>query len=620
MRGMIAWLVTGILVVAGASVARGSAQTDPPTPLQIATLTAANPTKDDQFGYSVDVAGDTIVVGVPFAGMGGDKRGAAHVFTANRDGTVTQTAILNSPEPANEEYFGASVAMSADTIVIGAPGATSNRGAVYLYEKPASGWGDATKTATLTASNSAEAAWFGYSVGISGDTVVAGAIGHDRWRGAGYVFSKPSGGWSTATETAILTASNAADDDRFGYSVDVSGDTIILGAPGAKNSQGAAYVFGKPSGGWSTATETVMLIRPVPVVEDWFGLSVGVSGDTIVVGAPGTSDKRGSGHVFKKPPGGWATVTETATLTASNAADGAQLGMSVKISEDRILIGAPYAGSGGKDRGAAYVFSKSLATETAILTASNPVDDDSFGWSVGMSADTIVVGAVGVVKFQGTAYVYGAPGISVAPGSWDFGNVRKGKESSRTPVTVTNTGLAPLVVSEIGLSGANPRQFSIASQTCTGTPIAAGSTCTVDVRFSPTRFGVKSASLTLASSATASPQVVDLTGVGTGKKKQTLTPKPPKRLKRVGTTVITRPKARTNAQQRVRTTVRGGPMKASATGQVRYFSVLRAKSGKVAIRTYGRKDLKITVTQRAPATSGYLRFKRDTVYVNGERQ
>ena len=210
MRGMIAWLVTGILVVAGASVARGSAQTDPPTPLQIATLTAANPTKDDQFGYSVDVAGDTIVVGVPFAGMGGDKRGAAHVFTANRDGTVTQTAILNSPEPANEEYFGASVAMSADTIVIGAPGATSNRGAVYLYEKPASDWGDATKTATLTASNSAEAAWFGYSVGISGDSVVAGAIGHDRWRGAGYVFSKPSGGWSTATETAILTASNAA--------------------------------------------------------------------------------------------------------------------------------------------------------------------------------------------------------------------------------------------------------------------------------------------------------------------------------------------------------------------------------------------------------------------------
>ena len=86
---------------------------------------------------------------------------------------------------------------------------------------------------------------------------------------------------------------------------------------------------------------------------------------------------------------------------------------------------------------------------------------------------------------------------------------------------------------------------------------------------------MKSASLTLASSATSSPQVVDLTGVGTGKKKQTLTPKPPKRLKRVGTTVITRPKARTNAQQRVRTTVRGGPMKASATGQVRYFCPAR---------------------------------------------
>lgn len=163
------------------------------------------------------------------------------------------------------------------------------------------------------------------------------------------MFNKPVGGWATATETAILTASNAADDDRFGYSVAMSGDTIVIGAPGAKNYQGEAYLFGKPSGGW--ATETVILPPPTPVDGDWFGLSVGVSGDTIVVGAPGTNDKRGSGHVFNKPAGGWTTVTETATLTASNAADGAQLGMSVKISGDRILVGAPYAGSGGRDRG-----------------------------------------------------------------------------------------------------------------------------------------------------------------------------------------------------------------------------------------------------------------------------
>ena len=84
--------------------------------------------------------------------------------------------------------------------------------------------------------------------------------------------------------------------------------------------------------------------------------------------------------------------------------------------------------------------------------------------------------------------------------------------------------------------------------------------------------------------------------------------------------MITRPKARTNAQQRVRTTVRGGPMKASATGQVRYFSSCARSRARSRSAPYGRRDLKITVTQRAPATSGYLRFKRDTVYVNGERQ
>ena len=297
------------------------------------------------------------------------------------------------------------------------------------------------------------------------------------------MFSKPSGGWSTATETAILTASNAADDDRFGYSVDVSGDTIILGAPGAKNSQGAAYVFGKPSGGWSTATETVMLIRPVPVVEDWFGLSVGFRGHDrrgcsgykrqARFGARVQEAAWGLGHCHRnRHPDRFQCCGRRAARHVGEDLRGQNL--------DRRSVCRKWR----QGSGAAYVFSKSLATETAILTASNPVDDDSFGWSVGMSADTIVVGAVGVVKFQGTAYVYGAPGISVAPGSWDFGNVRKGKESSRTPVTVTNTGLAPLVVSRSACP-VRTRQFSIASQTCTGTPIAAGSTCTVDVRFSP---------------------------------------------------------------------------------------------------------------------------------------
>lgn len=180
MRGVIASLVAGALVIAGASVAAGSPQTDPPTPLQIATLTAANPANDDQFGL------------LSGSGWRHHRRrrsvrrhwrrqaGRGYVFTANRDGTVTQAAILSSPAPANEDYFGASVGMSADTIVIGAPGAKGKRGAVYLFAQPVSGWGDATQTATLTASNSADAAWFGYSVGISGDTIVVGAIGHDR--------------------------------------------------------------------------------------------------------------------------------------------------------------------------------------------------------------------------------------------------------------------------------------------------------------------------------------------------------------------------------------------------------------------------------------------------------
>jgi len=177
--------------------------------------------------------------------------------------------------------------------------------------------------AKLTASDGAEFDSLGDSVAVSGDTVVVGApddnVGANENQGSAYVFVKPAAGWAGATETAKLTASDGAANDLLGNSVAVSGDTVVAGTLGLA----AAYVFVKPAAGWADATETAKLTASDPAVPD-LGFSVAVSGDTVVAGAPLDEASAGSAYVFVKPAAGWADATETAKLTASDGAAAAE--------------------------------------------------------------------------------------------------------------------------------------------------------------------------------------------------------------------------------------------------------------------------------------------------------
>jgi hypothetical protein len=238
-------------------------------------------------------------------------------------------------------------------------------GSAYVFEKPPGGWEDMTETAKLRASDGAEGDRCGASVSISGDVAVIGA-----WRGgdggsasgSAYVFEKPPGGWVDMTETAKLTASDAAEEDYFGHSVSISGDVAVIGAFGdddAGSLSGSAYVFEKPPGGWEEMTETAKLSTSDAAQGDWFGHSVSISGDVAVIGARSDDDgvtESGSAYLFEMPPGGWEDMTETAKLTASDAAEENQFGDSVSISGDVAVIGAPWADDGGEDSGSAYVF------------------------------------------------------------------------------------------------------------------------------------------------------------------------------------------------------------------------------------------------------------------------
>ncbi len=366
---------------------------------QEAYLKASNPNSYDYFGWSVAVSADTIVVGAyneasAATGVNGDQNdnsavnsGAAYVFV--RSGTTwTQQAYLKASNTDAEDYFGRSVAVSNDTIVVGA------------YQESSA------------------------ATGVNGDQNDNSAAGS----GAAYVFVRSGTTWMQQT---YLKASNTNAYDKFGSSVAISNDTIVVGAYGEFSAAtgvngdqddnsaryaGAAYVFVRSGTTWS---QQAYLKASNTDEGDQFGRSVAISNDTIVVSAyfeesaatgvngnqnDNSARDSGAAYVFARSGTAWA---QQAYLKASNTDAYDEFGNSVAVSNDTIVVGAYYEKSAatGVDgnqsdnslngAGAAYVFTRSGATwaQQAYLKASNTGYSDRFGNSVAVSNDTIVVGA-----------------------------------------------------------------------------------------------------------------------------------------------------------------------------------------------------------------------------------
>jgi hypothetical protein len=407
-----------------------------PTLQQIAKLTASDGQTEAAAGWSVAISGNTIVVGSPYATLDQQSQGLAYVFVKPASGwaDMTENAELKASDAAIEDNFGKSVAISGNTIVVGAPehsvGQATDQGRVYVFVEPQGGWTNAVENAQLNASDLQQHKAFGFSVGVSGTTIVVGApsgnVGTNKLQGETYVFVQPQGGWKTMTQTALLTTSDGAAGDGLGSSVSISASTIVTGASTAKvgsnAQQGAAYVFVKPAGGWAnTSTFNGKLTSSDGAAGDAFGASSSISGGTIVVGAPaakvGSNTTQGAAYVFVQPAGGWKTMTQTAKLTSSDGAAGDTFGNSVSVSGTIVMVGAPGADLGNNaSQGAGYVFVKpgsgwkNTSTPFAKLIASDGRSLDILGNSVSVSGATGVAGApfatIGGNVAQGAAYVY----------------------------------------------------------------------------------------------------------------------------------------------------------------------------------------------------------------------
>ena len=268
---------------------------------------------------------------------------------------MTETVKLTASDGADGDAFGYNVSISRDTVAVGALFAHGGAGAAYVFVKPASGWSSTTQTAELTASDASTFDNMG-SVAISGDTVVTGAYGHNNFRGAAYVFVKPRSGWNDMTQTAEFSSLRA--NQIYGFSVAVQGDTASVGAVGAHEGVGAAYLYVKPQGGWkSTATFRARLSAPIASGVSGLSQGISMSGKTIALGAPGTTvgSNQGQGAVlvYIKPDAGWQTTNKfAAELTASDGAANDNLGVSAAVRAGHIVGGATKSGPPGE----AYVF------------------------------------------------------------------------------------------------------------------------------------------------------------------------------------------------------------------------------------------------------------------------
>ena len=340
----------------------------------------------------------------------------SYFITAN---FALEAQKLVASDGVESDFFGSSVSISGDRAIVGASsadvGGNYAQGAAYVFVRDDQG--DWLEEQKLVASDGDAHDWFGHSVSISGDTAIVGAywvgIGAENERGAAYVFVRDAqGNW---LEEQKLVASDATAYNIFGWSVSISGDTIIVGAPGAYTEpafhNGAAYVFvGDTQGNW---LEEQKLEASDGVLRDRFGESVSISGDKVVVLAQPWGDDNpriGAAYVFVRD--GHGDWIEEQKMVASDGMVGDRFGGSASMSGQRVIVGAEYADIGANtEQGAAYVFvgdAQGNWTEEQKLVASDGMAGDWFGISVSMSGDVVMVSARGAdgYEYRGAAYIF----------------------------------------------------------------------------------------------------------------------------------------------------------------------------------------------------------------------
>jgi len=324
---------------------------DPLIWVQSAKLESGSGDTLDAFGASVAISGDTAVVGAPHLdGFMNMLPGSVYVFVRN-GATWTEQAKLMASDAAPTDYFGASVSLDGDTLLVGACCKSLDLlGSAYVFVRNGTTW---TEQQKLLPDDANAENGFGGDLAVFKDTALVGAsyayVGTNRAQGAAYVFERNGLVWNL---TQKLLADDGMNYERFGTAVALSSDTAIVGAPQNPSdspegagiwSRGAAYVFVRNGLQWDLQQQ---LVASDPGLDEQFGAAVAISGDAAFVGASGDknaqNEPRGAVYVFMRNGAFWSETQKFSPSEASTNYFGAE----ISLSPDMALVGASEAGSG----------------------------------------------------------------------------------------------------------------------------------------------------------------------------------------------------------------------------------------------------------------------------------
>ncbi len=400
-KRFLVWLLAAssatIAVASDASAAGGGST--------FASQGSQSGSSDAFFGYSVAVDGDTALVGA----FNDSGLGAAYVFVRNA-ATWSLQQRLTAADGASGDQFGYSVAVSGNTLAVGAAAKASGRGSVYVFARAGTAW---TQQQEFVGADAVANDCFGCSVALSGATAIVGSPDRFSTTGAAYVFSNNGGVWQQQQEFV-----GQATGDAFGFSVSLGpgATTALVGAYGASGQVGKAYAL-TMNGTWANPPQQTILTASDGQANDRFGYSVAADTGTALIGAY-QNGGRGAAYVFTGSGGTWS---QQAKLTAADGATGDQFGYSVALSGNTAVAGA-YEKSGSAGPGAAYVFTNTGGTwSQQKLVASGT--GQYFGYSVAAAGTTAVIGAFGASSDSGEAYFYASTPVVATPALGNRGNM-----------------------------------------------------------------------------------------------------------------------------------------------------------------------------------------------------
>jgi uncharacterized repeat protein (TIGR01451 family) len=379
---------------------------------EVTKITPADGAEYDFFAETVSIDGDTFAAGSSGADIGGNtNQGAVYVFGRNQGGADNwgQVAKVTSSDAIADTAYGRKLSISGDTLAVGNAHANYNLGRVYVYSRNEGGEDNWGEVRILTASDGNVMDRFGWSIGVDGVRIVVGAysdtVGSNPSQGSAYLFERNHGGYDNWGEVAHLTAPAGLAGDWLGFSVGISGDVVVAGAAYADidgaSQQGAAWVFKRNYGGTDSWGALGRLVASDGAADDWYGWSVAVDGFNVVAGVPssdpGGSSGQGAAYLYTACGATAAEWTETAKTVASDGFSGHQYAHDVAFNGEIAVVGAKYDGDLGSAAGAAYILMRNQGSldnwgELKKIYANDGSPNHFFGERLDMSGDLIVVG------------------------------------------------------------------------------------------------------------------------------------------------------------------------------------------------------------------------------------